>query len=150
MVPVMVQAHSEPPVAAIIASGVRGAAILAGIPGLAQGRRWAFWTALACRIVDAASAVPGTARGPAIAFRRSPRLRWCCPSPPSCSSGSAAVVPSAPPALSKPGIQPENDPPACPPDAIIGPGRGIALAEATGGELVLLEGSGHGPPPPAR
>jgi pimeloyl-ACP methyl ester carboxylesterase/predicted glycosyltransferase len=30
-------------------------------------------------------------------------------------------------------------------DAITGPGRGIALAEATSGELVLLEGSGHGP-----
>jgi pimeloyl-ACP methyl ester carboxylesterase/predicted glycosyltransferase len=30
-------------------------------------------------------------------------------------------------------------------DAITGPGRGIALAEATGGELVLLEGAGHGP-----
>jgi pimeloyl-ACP methyl ester carboxylesterase/predicted glycosyltransferase len=30
-------------------------------------------------------------------------------------------------------------------DAITGPGRGIGLAEATGGELVLLEGSGHGP-----
>ena len=30
-------------------------------------------------------------------------------------------------------------------DAITGPGRGVALAEATGGELVLLEGSGHGP-----
>ncbi len=30
-------------------------------------------------------------------------------------------------------------------DAITGPGRGIALAEATGGHLVLLEGSGHGP-----
>jgi pimeloyl-ACP methyl ester carboxylesterase/predicted glycosyltransferase len=30
-------------------------------------------------------------------------------------------------------------------DAITGPGRGIALAEATGGQLVLLEGSGHGP-----
>jgi pimeloyl-ACP methyl ester carboxylesterase/predicted glycosyltransferase len=30
-------------------------------------------------------------------------------------------------------------------DAISGPGRGIALAEATGGDLVLLEGSGHGP-----
>ncbi len=29
-------------------------------------------------------------------------------------------------------------------DAITGPGKGIALAEATGGELVLLEGSGHG------
>ena len=30
-------------------------------------------------------------------------------------------------------------------DAITGPGRGIALAEATDGDLVLLEGSGHGP-----
>jgi pimeloyl-ACP methyl ester carboxylesterase/predicted glycosyltransferase len=30
-------------------------------------------------------------------------------------------------------------------DAITGPSRGIALSEATGGELVLLEGSGHGP-----
>ncbi|HEY6309841.1 MAG TPA: alpha/beta fold hydrolase [Streptosporangiaceae bacterium] len=30
-------------------------------------------------------------------------------------------------------------------DAITGPGRGIALAAAAGGELVLLEGSGHGP-----
>ncbi|HEX5469683.1 MAG TPA: alpha/beta fold hydrolase [Gaiellaceae bacterium] len=30
-------------------------------------------------------------------------------------------------------------------DAITGPARGIGLAEATGGELVLLEGSGHGP-----
>jgi pimeloyl-ACP methyl ester carboxylesterase len=30
-------------------------------------------------------------------------------------------------------------------DAITGQSRGIALAEATGGELVLLEGSGHGP-----
>jgi pimeloyl-ACP methyl ester carboxylesterase/predicted glycosyltransferase len=30
-------------------------------------------------------------------------------------------------------------------DAITGPGRGVALAEATGGELVLLDGSGHGP-----
>jgi pimeloyl-ACP methyl ester carboxylesterase/predicted glycosyltransferase len=30
-------------------------------------------------------------------------------------------------------------------DMITGPGRGIALAEATGGDRVLLEGSGHGP-----
>jgi pimeloyl-ACP methyl ester carboxylesterase/predicted glycosyltransferase len=30
-------------------------------------------------------------------------------------------------------------------DAITGPGRGIALAEATGGDLVLLAGGGHGP-----
>jgi pimeloyl-ACP methyl ester carboxylesterase/predicted glycosyltransferase len=30
-------------------------------------------------------------------------------------------------------------------DAITGPGRGIALADATGGDLVMLEGSSHGP-----
>jgi pimeloyl-ACP methyl ester carboxylesterase/predicted glycosyltransferase len=30
-------------------------------------------------------------------------------------------------------------------DAITGPSRGIALAEETGGKLVLMEGSGHGP-----
>ena len=30
-------------------------------------------------------------------------------------------------------------------DRIAGPSRGVALAEATGGELVMLEGSGHGP-----
>jgi pimeloyl-ACP methyl ester carboxylesterase/predicted glycosyltransferase len=30
-------------------------------------------------------------------------------------------------------------------DAITGPAPGIAVAEATGGQLVLLEGSGHGP-----
>jgi pimeloyl-ACP methyl ester carboxylesterase/predicted glycosyltransferase len=30
-------------------------------------------------------------------------------------------------------------------DAITGPGRGVALAEATGGDLVMLEGSSHGP-----
>ena len=30
-------------------------------------------------------------------------------------------------------------------DAITGPGRGTALAQAAGGDLVLLEGSGHGP-----
>jgi hypothetical protein len=63
MVPVMIQAHNQPPMVAIIASGVLGAATLASIPGLAQGRRWAFWTALVCRIIDAASAVLGTAGG---------------------------------------------------------------------------------------
>jgi pimeloyl-ACP methyl ester carboxylesterase len=30
-------------------------------------------------------------------------------------------------------------------DGITGAGRGIALADATGGDLVMLEGSGHGP-----
>jgi len=63
IVPVMVQAHSQPPVAAIIGSGVLGAATLASLPGLARGRRWAFWTALACRIIDAVSGALGTAGG---------------------------------------------------------------------------------------
>jgi hypothetical protein len=57
MVPIMAEARSQPPVAAIIASGVLGTTTLASIPGQAQGRRWAFWTALACRIVDAAGVV---------------------------------------------------------------------------------------------
>jgi hypothetical protein len=63
IIPVMVQAHSQPPMAAIIASGLLGAATLASIPGLAQARRWAFWTALACRIIDAVSGALGTAGG---------------------------------------------------------------------------------------
>ena len=63
IVPVMIHAHSQPPMAAIIASGVLGAVTLASIPGLRQGRRWAFWTALACRIVDAVSGALGTAGG---------------------------------------------------------------------------------------
>ena len=63
IVPVMVAAHSQPPMAAIIASGVLGAATLASIPGLARGRRWAFWTALVCRIVDGLSGALGTAGG---------------------------------------------------------------------------------------
>jgi hypothetical protein len=63
VVPVMLQAHSQPPLVAIIASGVLGAATLACIPGLAQGRRWAFRTALACRIIDAISGALGTAGG---------------------------------------------------------------------------------------
>ncbi len=30
-------------------------------------------------------------------------------------------------------------------DSITGPSRGVALADATGGRLVMLEGSGHNP-----
>jgi hypothetical protein len=63
LVPVMVQAHSQPPMAAIIASGVLGAVTLASIPGLTRGRRWAFWTALVCRILDALSGALGAAGG---------------------------------------------------------------------------------------
>jgi hypothetical protein len=69
MVPIMLGAHSQPPMAAIIASGVLGAATLASIPGLARGRRWAFWTALACRIIDALSAALGAAGGPEPGFK---------------------------------------------------------------------------------
>jgi hypothetical protein len=69
MVPIMLGAHSQPPMAAIIASGVLGVATLASIPGLMQGRRWAFWTTLVCRIVDALSAVLGAAGGPEPGFK---------------------------------------------------------------------------------
>jgi hypothetical protein len=69
MVPIMLGAHSQPPMAAIVASGVLGAATLVSIPGLAQGRRWALWTALACRIVDALSSALGVAGGPEPGFK---------------------------------------------------------------------------------
>jgi uncharacterized membrane protein len=69
LVPFMVQAHSQPPMAAIIASGVLGAATLASLPGLVHGRRWAFRTVLACRIVDAISGALGTAGGPETIFK---------------------------------------------------------------------------------
>ena len=69
MVPIMLGAHSQPPMAAIIASGVVGAATLASIAGLMRGRRWAFWTTLACRIVDALSAALGAAGGPEPGFK---------------------------------------------------------------------------------
>jgi hypothetical protein len=69
MVPIMLGAHSQPPMAAIIASGVLGAATLASVPGLMQGRRWAFWTVLACRIVDALSSALGAAGGPEPGFK---------------------------------------------------------------------------------
>jgi hypothetical protein len=69
MVPVMVSAHSQPPMAATIGSGVIGAVTLAGIPGLAQGRRWAFWALLVSRIIDALSSALGAAGGPEAIFK---------------------------------------------------------------------------------
>jgi hypothetical protein len=69
MVPFMLGAHSQPPMAATVASGVLGAGTLASIPGLMQGRRWAFWTTLACRIVDALSGALGAAGGPEPGFK---------------------------------------------------------------------------------
>lgn len=69
MVPIMLGAHSQPPMAAIIASGVLGAATLASIPGLVRGRRWAFRTVLICRIIDALSAALGAAGGPEPGFK---------------------------------------------------------------------------------
>jgi hypothetical protein len=69
MVPFMLGAHSQPPMAATVASGVLGVGTLASIPGLMQGRRWAFWTTLACRIVDALSGALGAAGGPEPGFK---------------------------------------------------------------------------------
>jgi hypothetical protein len=69
MIPVMVQAHNEPPMAATVLSGVLGAATLASIPGLARGRRWAFWTALVSRIVDALNSTMGLLAGPEVIFK---------------------------------------------------------------------------------
>jgi hypothetical protein len=69
MVPVMVQAHSQPPQAAIVLSGLLGVATLATIPGVLQGRRWAFWAALACRVIDAANSLLGALFGPEPVFK---------------------------------------------------------------------------------
>jgi hypothetical protein len=71
MIPVMVlaPAHSQPPMAAAALSGVLGAATLVSIPGLARGRRWAFWTALVCRILDALNSLMGTVAGPEAIFK---------------------------------------------------------------------------------
>jgi hypothetical protein len=71
MVPVMVlaPAHNQPPMAAAALSGVLGAATLVSIPGLARGRRWAFWTALVCRLLDALNSLLGAVAGPEVVFK---------------------------------------------------------------------------------
>jgi hypothetical protein len=72
MVPIMIGANHHhagtPPAAAIVLSGVLGAATLASIPGLAQGRRWALWVAVISRIVDAVNSLLGVAFGPGVVF----------------------------------------------------------------------------------
>jgi hypothetical protein len=69
MIPVMVQAHNQPPMAATVLSGVLGAVTLVSIPGLARGRRWAFWTVLVSRLVDAVNSLLGLVAGPEVIFR---------------------------------------------------------------------------------
>jgi uncharacterized membrane protein YfcA len=69
MVPVMLAAHSQPPMPAIILSAVIGIVTLAAIPALIRGRRWAFWTILVCRVLDAVSAALGAAGGPEPVFK---------------------------------------------------------------------------------
>ena len=73
MVPFMIQANHHhagtPPMPAVVLSAVLGVATLAAIPGLAQGRRWAFWVALTSRVVDAVSCLLGALGGPAAGFK---------------------------------------------------------------------------------
>ncbi len=69
MVPFMLQVHNDqPPMAATILSGVLGVAFLASIPGLARGRRWVFWTAMACLILNALNSAMGMLAGPGAVF----------------------------------------------------------------------------------
>jgi hypothetical protein len=62
-VPLMAAAHSHnpnvPPVPAIVATAIIGLATLASSAGLAQGRRWSFPVAVACRVLDGVSALLG-------------------------------------------------------------------------------------------
>jgi hypothetical protein len=73
MVPVMYHQHTthpggNPPMAAIVLGGILGVLTLAGIPGLAQGKRWAFWLVLVTRVIDMVSAVLGVFGGPGTLF----------------------------------------------------------------------------------
>lgn len=75
MVPIMIEAHNQPPTAASILSGVLGAAFLASIlgvassPGLARGRRGTFWVAMACLIVNAVNSALGAMAGQETVFK---------------------------------------------------------------------------------
>ena len=69
MVPVMYHQNTthpggNPPMAAIILGAVLGVLTLASLPGLAQGRRWAFRVVLVTRIIDMVSAALGVFAGP--------------------------------------------------------------------------------------
>jgi hypothetical protein len=73
MIPVMYHQNTthpggNPPMAAIVLGGIIGVLTLAGIPGLAQGKRWAFWLVLVTRVIDMVSAVLGTFAGPGMLF----------------------------------------------------------------------------------
>jgi uncharacterized membrane protein (DUF2068 family) len=73
MVPVMYHQNTthpggNPPMAAIVLGGILGVLTLAGIPGLAQGKRWAFWLVLVTRVIDMVSAVLGVFGGPGTLF----------------------------------------------------------------------------------
>jgi hypothetical protein len=72
MVPFMIQANHQhagtPPMPAIVVSAVLGVATLATIHGAIQGRRWAFWVQVICRVVDMVSAVLGIFGGPDLTF----------------------------------------------------------------------------------
>jgi hypothetical protein len=72
MVPFMIEANHHTadaiPPAAIVLGAVLGIATLASIRGVVHGRRWAFWVATICRILDTISAVLGVFGGPSIGF----------------------------------------------------------------------------------
>jgi lysylphosphatidylglycerol synthetase-like protein (DUF2156 family) len=72
MVPIMIQASHHhagtPPLPAAVLSGVLGAAILASIAGLGQGRRWAFWVTMISLIVNAVNSFLGAVAGPGPGF----------------------------------------------------------------------------------
>src|SRR5260370_30214539 len=59
----MLAAHghnpAEPPIPAIVATAIIGLVTLASTAGLAQGRRWSFPVAMACRVLDSLSALLG-------------------------------------------------------------------------------------------
>lgn len=63
VVPLMAAAHhhnpNEPPIPAIVATAIIGLVTLVSTAGLAQGRRWSFPVAIACRVLDSVSALLG-------------------------------------------------------------------------------------------
>jgi hypothetical protein len=68
MVPIMAHANPAPPMPATVLSGALGVATLVSIPGLVQGRTWAYWAAMISRVLDAANSVLGVAFGPGPVF----------------------------------------------------------------------------------
>jgi hypothetical protein len=65
----LTSAHNQPPMPAIALFGLTGVATLASIPGLARGRRWAFWTALVSRVLAVGNALMGALFGAEVIFR---------------------------------------------------------------------------------